>query len=209
MKKITTRQLVESALMVAVATVLSMIKPFDLTGLDFYGGGVTLVSMLPLIMVSHRYGWKWGAFTAFVYSVLQILLGMSNFTWLLSVYTELNLKGWEIALRIALMALFDYVLAYTVIGFSGAFGKGYKAVAIGIAVTMSLRLLCHLVSGAVIWAPITDKLKVFNFVFTNPWLYSLVYNGKYMIPEIIITEIVAKLLYKPMKRFFEPDAVKK
>ncbi|MBR3271734.1 MAG: energy-coupled thiamine transporter ThiT, partial [Clostridia bacterium] len=73
MKNHTVRRLVESALMIAVATVLSLIK-IDLP----FGGGVTIVSMLPLILISHRYGWKWGLATAFVYSVAQLVLGLDN-----------------------------------------------------------------------------------------------------------------------------------
>ena len=44
-KQANTRMLVESAVMIAIATVLSMLK-FDLP----FGGGVTIVSMLPLVM---------------------------------------------------------------------------------------------------------------------------------------------------------------
>ena len=71
MQKIQTRKLVESAMLIAVGTVLSLIK-FDMP----MGGGVTLVSMLPLIILSHRYGWKWGTVSAFVYSLLQLVLGL-------------------------------------------------------------------------------------------------------------------------------------
>ena len=73
MRKNLTRMLSESALLIAIATVLSMIK-FDLP----FGGGVTVVSMLPLILASHRWGWKWGLTTAFVYSLIQLLLGLDN-----------------------------------------------------------------------------------------------------------------------------------
>ena len=55
MKNITTRKLVESAIFIAIATVLSLIK-IDLP----FGGGVTIVSMLPIVFCSHRWGWKWG-----------------------------------------------------------------------------------------------------------------------------------------------------
>ena len=122
-----TRKLVESALMIAIATVLSMIK-IDLP----FGGGITIVSMLPLILISHRYGWKWGVLTAFIYSLGQLLMGLDNVG-----YADSFLMG-------AGIVLLDYVVAYTVIGLSGIFGKSRKAVAIGIAVTFFLRCLCHL-----------------------------------------------------------------
>ena len=72
-QKTTALQLVESALMIAVATVCSIVK-IDLP----FGGGITIVSMLPLILISHRYGWKWGVLTAFTYSLIQMILGLDN-----------------------------------------------------------------------------------------------------------------------------------
>ena len=106
MKKLTTRQLVESALMVAVATVLSLLK-IDLP----FGGGVTLASMLPIILISHRYGFKWGLFTAFVYSVLQLILGVDNVGYATSAFMAAG------------VVVLDYILAYTVLGLSGLFGS--------------------------------------------------------------------------------------
>ena len=66
-----TRILVECALMIAVGTVLSSIKFFTLPN----GGSVTLLSMLPFVLVSFRHGAKWGLFTGFVNSCLQMIMG--------------------------------------------------------------------------------------------------------------------------------------
>lgn len=185
MKKNTTvRKLVESALMIAVATVLSMIK-IDLP----FGGGVTIVSMLPLILISHRHGWKWGVLTAFVYSVAQLLLGLDNVA-----YAENFIMGVGIV-------MLDYIVAYTVIGLSGIFGKSRGAVAIGIAFTFTLRFLCHLVTGAWIWG-VWMPDQFMGMPMTNPWIYSALYNGWYMLLELVCTEIVAMLIYQPLKKFF-------
>ena len=67
------RYLTESAVFIAIATVLSMLK-IDLP----FGGGVTVVSMLPIVIISHRWGWRRGLVTAFVYSAIQLLLGLDN-----------------------------------------------------------------------------------------------------------------------------------
>ena len=72
-----TRILVEGAMMIALSTILSMIPLFSMP----YGGTVTLLSMLPLVLMAFRHGTKWGVFTAFVHSVLQLLLGLSNLTY--------------------------------------------------------------------------------------------------------------------------------
>ena len=61
-----TFRLVFSALMVAIGTVLSL---FSFSGFWVYGGSVTFCSMLPLVIVSYRYGWKWGVFTSLVYGL--------------------------------------------------------------------------------------------------------------------------------------------
>ena len=193
MKKITTRKLVESAMLIAVATVLSLIK-FDLP----FGGGVTVVSMLPLIVCSHRWGWKWGAVTAFVYSVLQLILGLDNVGYA---------TGFVMALGIILL---DYIIAYTVIGLSGIFDTVMKnrraAVAVGIAVTFFLRFLCHLVTGAWIWGEWMPE-EFMNLPMTSPWLYSFLYNGWYMLAELVLTEIVAMLIYGPLGKYFRGEDI--
>ena len=66
-----TRTLVECALMIALGTVLANIKIFEMPN----GGSITLLSMLPFILISFRHGVKWGLFTGFVNSLLQMLLG--------------------------------------------------------------------------------------------------------------------------------------
>ena len=187
MKKITARKLVESALLIAVATVLSLIK-IDLP----FGGGVTVVSMLPLIIASHRHGWKWGVVTAFVYSVLQLILGLDNVGYAASFVMAVGI------------ILLDYIIAYTVIGLSGIFGSSRGAVAAGIAVTFCLRFLCHLVTGAWIWGEWMPE-EFMNLPMTSPWLYSFLYNGWYMLAELVLTELVAMLIYAPLGRFIRGE----
>ena len=184
MKKQTTRMLAESALMVAIATVLSLLK-IDLP----FGGGVTIDSMLPIILISHRYGFKWGLFTAFVYSVLQLILGVDNVGYATSAFMAAG------------VVVLDYILAYTVLGLSGIFGKSRKAVAIGIAVTFCLRFLCHFITGVWIWGAWMPE-EFMGLPMSSPYLYSLLYNGWYMLAELIVTEIIAMLLYKPLEKYF-------
>jgi len=183
-RKIDTRRLAESALMIAIGTVLSLIK-IDMP----MGGGVTLCSMLPLVIVSHRYGWKWGTFTAFVYSVLQLLLGLDNVQYATSI-------GMAVAI-----ALLDYVVAYTVIGFASVFDGKVKnarvALVVGIVVTFAARFVCHFISGWMIW----DALWPNELGMAAP-VYSLYYNGSYMLAETLLTSAVALLLYKPLNKYF-------
>lgn len=187
MKNIRTRKLVESAMLIAVATVLSLVK-IDMP----MGGGVTIVSMLPLVIASHRYGWKWGAVTAFVYSVLQLMLGLDNVRYASSFIMALGI------------IFLDYIAAYTVIGFSALADKVVKnrraALATGIGVTFALRFVCHFVTGVWIW----DALWPNEFGMASV-VYSLVYNGWYMAAELVITEIVAMLIYRPLGKYFRGE----
>ena len=188
--KTSTRRLAETALMLAVATVLSMIK-FDMP----MGGGVTVCSMLPLILISFRYGWKWGVFSSFVYSVLQLLFGLDNVQYASS------------AVMAAGIVLFDYIIAYTVIGLASLLClkpvNTLKAVISGIVVTFFLRFLCHFITGVWIW----DALWPNELGMTSV-VYSAAYNGWYMAAEIVMTIIVASLLYNPLKKYFHGEDLK-
>ncbi len=189
-KNITVRKLVESALFIALATVLSLIK-IDLP----FGGGVTVLSMLPIVFCSHRWGWKWGVATAFVYSALQLVLGLDNVSYVTS------------AVMVFGVIFLDYIIAYTFIGFSGIFGNSRKAVFLGILVTFVLRFLCHLVTGAWIWGEWMPE-EFMNMTMTNVWIYSFLYNGWYMLFEIVFTEIAAMLLYKPLGKYFRREDIR-
>ena len=191
MQKIQTRKLVESAMLIAVATVLSLIK-FDMP----MGGGMTLCSMLPLVILSFRYGWKWGLVSAFVYSLLQMVLGLDNVRYATSF-------GMAVAI-----ALLDYIIAYTVIGAASIFdkknGNHVAALAVGIAVTFCLRFVCHFITGVWIWDAMWP-----NDYGMNSYVYSLVYNGWYMAGELVLTEIVALLIYKPLGKYFRGEDLAK
>ena len=187
MQNKTVRMLVESALFIAIATVLSMLK-IDLP----FGGGVTIVSMLPLVLVSHRWGWKWGVLTAFAYSLIQLLLGLDN-------------VGYATTFATALGVIFlDYVIAYTVIGFSGAlekpFGKTLKAVLIGIAVVFVGRFLCHFITGVWIWGAWMPE-EFMGLPMSSPYVYSLLYNGFYMVIDMVLCLVVFAILFRPMEKY--------
>ena len=68
-KKTSLYVLAESAIMVALATVLSMVKVYEAP----YGGSVTLLSMAPIIILSMRRGVKTGLLAGFVQNVVLCL----------------------------------------------------------------------------------------------------------------------------------------
>ena len=182
--KIKTLQLVESALMIAIAVVLSEFLKIP----SPLGGGLTVLSMLPIVIICHRYGTGWGLFTAFVYSLIQLVFGVKNIGY-----------ASNAVMAVGVIAL-DYILAYTLLGLSAVFGKSRAGVAVGIVVAFTLRFLCHLVSGAWIWGEWMPE-EYMGLTMTNPWIYSALYNGWYMLAEIVITVLVAMILYKPLGKY--------
>lgn len=195
--KSSTKRLCESGVLIALATVLSMLKIFEFS----FGGSITVLSMLPIVLISYRYGVKWGLSCGFVYSILQMLLGVNT----ISVFVlpgESQMIWW----RVVLLCIFDYVLAYTALGLGGIFRrkKPRAALALGSVTALGVCYLFHTVSGAVFFGTyaewffggvITGAFSEYVLsTFTGPalyTLYSIVYNGCYMIPEIIITCIGA------------------
>ena len=181
MKTTKTKILVEGAIMIALATVLCYIRIIKLP----WGGSVTLLSMLPIIIFSIKHGVKQGMFASFVFSLIQLGQGMMDglFSW-----------GLTPAMLIACILL-DYVGAYSVIGVAGVFrSKGIKGWLGGTILAVFLRYIVHFLSGVVIWHSIGAIWE--GFSTDNEIVYSLVYNGAYMLPEMIFTVIGAAALLK-------------
>lgn len=199
-----TLRLVTSGVLIGLATVLSMIKVFSWP----FGGSVTLFSMVPILVLGYMYGVKWGLLCGGVYGVLQMILGATMSQ------AFAGLSGWSIIL----MALLDYIVAYVVIGLSGMYKGKIKnhtvAFSLGSVVAILLRLICHFLSGWILWGSYAEWF--FGEAFVNSFssfvmsnfngqvlsaLYSLVYNSLYMIPELIISVvgIIALMAVKPLR----------
>lgn len=166
--------LTESAVMIALSFVLNLIVIWQMP----LGGKVTLVSMLPVMLVGIRHGVKWGFATTCAYAVLQTALSFAK------------VLGWGLTPTIFIVCiLFDYFLPYALLGITSFFRRGGKVtVIIGIALALVARFICHFITGATIWANWVEDSA--GAIFS----YSLVYNGQYMLPEIVFTLIVAVVL---------------
>ena len=197
-----TEALTLSAVMIAFAISISAIcSAVPFLNLPF-GGGFTIASMLPIIVVAYMYGTKWGLLTAFVYSFMQMLLGFNT-------VSSFFLPGDSqmIFHRAIIVCLIDYVVAYTVLGLGGVFRKKFgarKALCLGSIFAIALRYLAHIVSGAIFFGTWAEWFftqegfpawgqSILNSLSgdTLSLVYSIIYNGTYMIPEIIITAVVA------------------
>lgn len=186
MKNSKTKMLVEGAMMLALAIVLSLITPFQ--KLLPFGGSITLVSMLPICIFSIKYGVAKGLGVSFLFAVFQFAQGT----------IKDGLFGWGLTAGMLIACIvFDYFLAYTVLGFAGfARKKGLGGWITGIVIAMTLRFLCHFISGVYVFASTGKIWDDLDFVADNKYVYSLVYNAAYMVPEIILTIIVTVILFK-------------
>ena len=180
-----TKTLCECAILLAMSIALSFFKITPGT----FGGSITPASMLPVLFVGLRHGSKWGFGTAFVFSIYQLLDGLSYFSYI---------KGF---IPYLICILFDFILAFTMLGLTSfarpkVDGNSEKKVNFikifsFIALAMVLRFLCHFISGVTIWK---------NYdIYNNPVVYSLVYNLIYMLPEMLICLAAAGLLLSTKK----------
>ena len=183
--------LTESAVLLALSIALSYVQflklPFD--------GTVTPASMLPLMLISVKYGPKWGVFPAFIYSWFQILQG--------------GVFAWGLTVPMLLASLFlDYLLAFTVLGFAGIFRRhGVGGMIGGITLVCVLRFAIHFIAGVVLWANFEEFVAFGQSWVGHPVLYSLVYNGSYMLPETMICIAVSVLILSvpQLRRFLQVE----
>ena len=163
-------RLVESGLLLALATVLSMVKVLDLP----YGGSITAFSALPILLVSYRHGIPRGLLVALAYALIQLLLGAGTLSYATSA-----------AAAVAIVVL-DYLLAFTVLGLGGIFRKRVAsqggALVLGALVTGGLRYVLHVIAGCTVWAGLSIPTEA-------ALVYSLAYNATYMVPEVAVTAI--------------------
>ncbi len=199
--------LVESAVMIALAAVLELVAKMIIPELPF-GGQVTIVSMLPVVLVGWKYGIGNGLITGFVYSLVQMALGVKTISGLILPASEDYLGSMG---NVFLMFIFDYIVAYTVLGLGAMYKNRIKnnsvSLALGALTTLLFRYVSHIFSGYILygawaeWFFTQDGFYSWGQTIMNTFsgnalslVYSIIYNGFYMIPEIIITTIVATII---------------
>ena len=207
-----TKRITESAMLLAIAIVLELVSKLFIPEQPF-GGQLTIVSMLPVVLISYRHGVKWGLFSGFVYALLEMALGAKT-------VSAAFLPGYfgdnAMIVNALAMCLLDYIVAFTVLGLGGMFRNRIKnpglSLMCGSVVALGLRYVTHIASGYILFssyaewfftqdgfpawgAQLVEKLSPVALGL----VYSVVYNGFYMIPEIICTAIVSVLLARVPK----------
>ena len=207
-----TKRLTESAMLLAVAIVLELCSKMFIPELPF-GGQVTLVSMLPVVLISYRHGVKWGLVSGVAYAMIEMAIGAKTVT---AAFQPGYFGDGVLILNALIMCVLDYLVAFTVLGLGGIFrdkieNRG-KALCCGALIALGSRYVAHILSGYILFAGWAE------WFFTQEgfpaWganlvaslssealglLYSVVYNGMYMIPEMILTAIAAVLIARNSK----------
>ena len=202
-----TKRLTESAMLLALALVLELAGRLVIPPMPF-GGQLTLAGMLPIVLISWRHGVKWGLVSGFAYSLIQMALGAGTVT---AAFQPGYFGDGVMLGRALLMCALDYVAAYTVLGIGGAFRNALRkpalSLSLGTALALTGRYLVHILSGYILfsgwaeWFFTQDGFPAWGAGLVRDlspdalgWVYSVVYNGMYMIPELILTVIAAVLV---------------
>jgi thiamine transporter len=202
-----TKRITESAMLLAVAIVLELVSKMFIPEMPF-GGQITLVSMLPVVLISYRHGVKWGLVAGVAYAMLEMAIGAKTVA---AAFQPGYFGDGIMLLNAFIMCVLDYLVAFTCLGLGDCFrnridNKG-AALMCGSLVALGARYVAHIASGYILfsgwaeWFFTQDGFPAWgaNLVASmGPQMlgltYSIVYNGMYMLPEILITAVVSLLL---------------
>ena len=159
-KKLSVKQLVFSAMAIALAMITSMIKIIDMP----MGGSVTLLSMLFIVLIGYWYGLGAGLTAAIAYGVLQLIID----PYILS-FPQM---------------MVDYLLGFGALGLSGIFSNKKYGLIKGYLVGVLGRYFFTFLSGWIFFGMYAPE------TFPNAAVYSLAYNGCYIGAEAVITLII-------------------
>ena len=171
------RALCEGAIMVALAQVLSYIKLYELPN-----GGSLTPAMFPILFYALRWGLGKGLLAAFTFGALQLVFD-GAYAW-----------GWQ-------SMILDYLLAFTPLGLAGIFKGKAWGIFPGTVIGCLGRFIIHYISGVTIYRIVAPEEVPGLGTYSNPELYSLVYNGSYMLPNTLLALAIAAVLYVPLKKY--------
>jgi thiamine transporter len=184
--------------------VLELVSKLFIPELPF-GGQVTLVSMLPVVLISYRHGVRWGLVAGMAYAMMEMLLGAKNVA---AAFQPGYFGDGRMIVNALIMCLMDYFLAFTALGLGGCLRNRVEKPGLGLMlgsiVALSARYLAHILSGYIlfsgwaVWFFTQDGFPAWGADLAQAlspealgWVYSVIYNGFFMIPEIVLTAIAA------------------
>lgn len=177
--KVTARKsvlcLCEGAMMVALALILSYFK------IQFLQAGSINFCMVPVILFAVRWGVGPGLLAGAAFGTLKFFLA----------------EGFAINIWSFLL---DYSVAYMFVGLAGLLHGRKHGLPIGCLVGCFGRFVIHFISGLTIYR-ILVPTEIFGITTDSPFIFSVIYNGSYMLPSTIGCFIVCLLLEKPLAQY--------
>lgn len=182
--------IVEIAILSSLSLVLDYLANFT-TGSLFISGGSISIAMVPIMLIGFRRGIIAGIASGFIVGAIQVIYGGHILEFF--------------------QYIFDYPLAYTVVGLAGVFIYLNKKKISGPTIILGsifaglLRYLSHILAGIIFWSEyVPTEFMFLNNRMTgfNAYTWSIFYNGLYMIPSIIVSSIVLYFLFKYAKQLF-------
>lgn len=180
--KFRTRALTEAAIMVALALVFNTLKDVIPLGQLPNGGSLLNITMVPLVLYGYRYGAGWGALAGFVFGGINYFIGSSSaIDWM--------------------TIIFDYFLAFSLLTLGAGLFRGKKnGLYWGTIVGGGLEFLTSYLTGVFLWGKYMPE-SFLGLAMPNPWVYSLLYNGLWAVPNIALAVAVFYALKKPLKPY--------
>lgn len=159
-EKLDTRTMVTASLLLAMAVVLEQLRIFHLP----QGGSVTAGAMVPLILISCRFGVGTGMLAGFIYGIINMIQ--------------------DPFILHPVQVLFDYPLPFMAMGLAGLCRQNLY---LGTGLAFAVRFLCHFISGVAFFGSYAPE-------GMSPVFYSLMFNASYLVPELVIAGIILKCL---------------
>ena len=185
MRNKTVRMLCEGGLSIALSVALSYVE----LDLWFQGGSIS-VTMLPLVLFAIRWGAGWGVLAGLAFGTLKYFLG------------EGFVLNW-------VSILFDYSVAYAMVGLAGIFKRRPEKIVLATVVGGFARFIVHYISGVTVYAEWMPE-EFLGLTMTTPFFYSALYNGGYMLPCTVLVAAACFALTKsaPIRKWLEGGDLK-
>ena len=185
MSKTTVRPMIEVALLATIAYILDLVtQPMSL------GPWISLsFKMVPIFLLSFRWGIKAGAMGGFIWGLLQVVTGEAAGSWLTPI-----------------QGFLEYFVAFSLIGLSGtvkpALDKAIRDkkrvqtltyITAGVVLGGFARYLIHYIAGVIFWGSYAPAGQ-------SAYLYSLIVNSSSFLGETIASLIVFFILQEFLGR---------
>lgn len=165
--KFTTKIITQIGIALALSTVLSLLKIYQLP----QGGSVTFGDMIPILLIALFYGPEMGFLTGFLYGIITLMIN----PYILQ----------------PIQVLFDYPLPFMALGLVGFFRNKWL---LGTIISIFARFLCHFISGVVFFASYAPKGTspvIYSIVYNASFL-----SIDAIICIVIMSVLPIKKLYK-------------